>query len=672
MRVAHKEGITVDQRLRSLLTELLTREEPVTLAELADRVKVSRRTVQEDLDKLDEDLQRWPGAAIQRQPRRGIWLDASPDVRRQMADSCGEGKEGLSQFSPADRQHRLIGLLLADAGPTTMQALADQLFFSRVTIQKDLEAVSPWFSAQGLVLQRRPRQGIELVGSEAAWRKAVAQYLVEVAAEEQILQFLRTVSPDLPGTRLDVGSIREMRRLFPSIDLKLLEEAVRATEAEMGFRFSDEAYAGLVVHLAVTVERMRQGKAIRMPTEQLREFSAKREYQLAADMAGRLQGALGLTFPEAEIGYISLHLLGAKVQANLTQPDELQETLAHLDPHMLDLARRMAALAEKALDIPLQEDIQLLTGLALHLRPTINRLKHGLGLRNPVLDELKRAYPSLMGVAWLAAAILEEEEGISVAEEEVGYLALHLGAAVERARSRRRVLVVCGSGLGTAQLVASRLRASFPDLDIAGVVPSLLVPTKDLEAKGIDLIISTVPVPNVPIPVVRVHPLLRNEDIDRLARYLGGMPRAGHVPAPAAEPASDPVARLRTLLDGRLFRVRCWATSRQGVLAELGRALADAGCVEDGFVASVRQRESITSTAIGKGVAIPHAEGQYTREAAIALGALPQPIDWDGESVDLVFLLALDPKRPHVVENVARELYQLINDDQALNRLRTR
>jgi mannitol/fructose-specific phosphotransferase system IIA component (Ntr-type) len=45
-------------------------------------------------------------------------------------------------------------------------------------------------------------------------------------------------------------------------------------------------------------------------------------------------------------------------------------------------------------------------------------------------------------------------------------------------------------------------------------------------------------------------------------------------------------------------------------------------------------------------------------------------VDWNGEPVDLVFMLALDVRRPDLVEAVSRELYQLISDDQALDRIR--
>ncbi|HYF90776.1 MAG TPA: PRD domain-containing protein [Symbiobacteriaceae bacterium] len=645
----------MDGRLRMVLSELLSREEPTTLADLADRVRVSRRTLQEDLDRMDAWLAKVPGACLHRQPRRGIWLEAEPQARTLLAAEAGGASRGdMVTLSPVERQRRLIGLLLTEGRPTTLQAMADRLFFSRATIQKDVEGVARWLAARGLILHRRPRQGVELTGPESAWRRAVAEYLREIGEPQS-------------DTRLDAGSIAELAVLFPGLKITMLEEAVRMTESSMGFRFSDEAYAGLVVHLAVTVARMQQGKEVRMTPVQMQEFAAKREYELARQMTDRLSAALGLVFPEDEIGYISLHLLGAKVQANLSRPDELQSTLSSLDRGVLALAKRIVALAEKALDLPLQEDLQLLTGLALHLRPTINRLKHGLGLRNPVLDELKRSYPSFMGVAWMAAAIIEETESVSVTEEEVGYLAMHLGAAVERSRTRRRVLVVCGSGLGTAQLVASKLRTHFPDLEIAGLVPSLAITEADLIRQGIDLIIATVPVAAGLTPVVRVHPLLREEDVQRLARFLGG---AAHAAAAKATVAPDPLLTLRGLLEGRLLHVRTRAASKQGVITDLARALLDAGHVTKGFYTAVCQREATTSTAIGKGVAIPHAEAQFTREAAIALGVLPQAVDWSGEPADLIFMLALDVRRPDLVEAVTRELYQLISDDQALDRIR--
>lgn len=49
---------------------------------------------------------------------------------------------------------------------------------------------------------------------------------------------------------------------------------------------------------------------------------------------------------------------------------------------------------------------------------------------------------------------------IEVTEEEIGYIAFHIGASIERSRQRKRqnyrVTVVCMTGVGTSQFMFSK------------------------------------------------------------------------------------------------------------------------------------------------------------------------------------------------------------------------
>jgi mannitol operon transcriptional antiterminator len=74
--------------------------------------------------------------------------------------------------------------------------------------------------------------------------------------------------------------------------------------------------------------------------------------------------------------------------------------------------------------------------------------------------------------------------------------------------------------MATAQLLAARLKARFPSLEILGVISlRQLSETRLSQAK---LLISTVPVQ--PLPggpnVVQVHPLLLPEDVEKITQHL--------------------------------------------------------------------------------------------------------------------------------------------------------
>lgn len=85
-----------------------------------------------------------------------------------------------------------------------------------------------------------------------------------------------------------------------------------------------------------------------------------------------------------------------------------------------------------------------------------------------------------------------------------------------------------------------------------------------------------------------------------------------------------------------------------GTKDELLRELVAVVAAEDGIadmetvLQAVRDRESILSTGIGRGVAIPHGKSQAVPELRMAAGRTAKPIDFDaldGEPVELLFLL---------------------------------
>ena len=85
------------------------------------------------------------------------------------------------------------------------------------------------------------------------------------------------------------------------------------------------------------------------------------------------------------------------------------------------------------------------------------------------------------------------------------------------------------------------------------------------------------------------------------------------------------------------------AGDRQTAIAMLTRRLADlADAGYDEVLEAVLERESVQSTGIGFGVAIPHGRCAAVRELAMVAGVSPSPVPFDaidGDPVRLFFLI---------------------------------
>lgn len=85
------------------------------------------------------------------------------------------------------------------------------------------------------------------------------------------------------------------------------------------------------------------------------------------------------------------------------------------------------------------------------------------------------------------------------------------------------------------------------------------------------------------------------------------------------------------------------ARDKRGIIAELAtRLVAETGGRLEEVIQAVEERESVLSTGVGFGVAIPHARSSEVRELCIVSGVSAEPVPYDsidGEPVRLFFLI---------------------------------
>jgi PTS system nitrogen regulatory IIA component len=104
------------------------------------------------------------------------------------------------------------------------------------------------------------------------------------------------------------------------------------------------------------------------------------------------------------------------------------------------------------------------------------------------------------------------------------------------------------------------------------------------------------------------------------------------------------MATIKDLLQDDLILEEMTATDKPGVLREFARLLTSRGRVlnEEELVHALVERESLGSTGIGGGVAIPHGKLKGITDMIVAFGRSSKGVDFqalDGQPVYLFFLL---------------------------------
>ena len=116
------------------------------------------------------------------------------------------------------------------------------------------------------------------------------------------------------------------------------------------------------------------------------------------------------------------------------------------------------------------------------------------------------------------------------------------------------------------------------------------------------------------------------------------------------DPVSSPGAReLLACFQPSLFLPHLRSTTKAAALAEMADALVEQGLVRDRDVLleMLAQRESLGSTGIGKGVAVPHGRSLAARELVVVVGRSVEGLDYaaiDGKPVHHLFLIVAPPQ----------------------------
>ncbi|MBX9445129.1 fused PTS fructose transporter subunit IIA/HPr protein [Dickeya chrysanthemi] len=112
------------------------------------------------------------------------------------------------------------------------------------------------------------------------------------------------------------------------------------------------------------------------------------------------------------------------------------------------------------------------------------------------------------------------------------------------------------------------------------------------------------------------------------------------------------------------------AGSKEEAIRQVAAALTEAGCVSEGYVEGMLQREQQTSTYLGSGIAIPHGTTDtrdLVKKTGVQVFQFPQGIAWGEDQTAYVVLGIAARSDEHLA--LLRQLTHVLSDDRVAARL---
>lgn len=620
-----------------------------TALSIASSLNVSARTIQRDLKAVEKIVSEF-GLTLTRNVNQGVVIEGKNEQIFRLIQHL-TSSEPIDELPQEKKLRLLLAILEEDLYKT--QVLAGYLGISTATLTAYLDELAGWLSRFQVSLTRRRGVGVELHGTEANKRRALAHFLLQYFHEELIEKLFL----------LEKGKLGEDRILhyFEADDLRHVNSIVQTVFKGAPARFADSGYLEIVLHTCISLKRTLSG----FPVERknLLETEVTVEYGLIQEVTSRLGQAFDCAFSEGDILYLARILKGTKWSGT--------EAFPYDSIVLAQMIRNVIKSVSEQLHVDLNKDFSLFQGLLAHMEPSLYRIKQNMESYNPLRDEIKRKYP----VLFMAVKNSLEEEFTDIdqfSDDEIAFIVLHFGSALvmQEEHLSIKALLICPTGIGTSKMLKSRLKKEVAEINVIEI-KSIKEISEGANLKKYDLILSTVRLPFIHAEYILVNPLLSEENILTIKNYLknniesftkgkqyqelaenGQQTDQSNVSLAAMlEEIRDIQESIQSLIQNfRFYRMDGEASQEQILAKMLVNAEGDQLLTNpEDVLQSLREREQKGGLGIPEtNMALFHARSQNVRRLIFQIAHLPDPClvkGMDGKEVamkNLLLMLAPD------------------------------
>lgn len=662
---------SITTRQKKILRILSAQEEFITTSQIADQLDVSSKTIERELNIISKWLTQ-EGITLEKKPRYGLKILVTSKQRQQLLETINE-EDVITIFSQEDRGILNLIELLKEKDPIKLYALARNTSVTESTISNDLDKLEQYLEAYNMRLVRKPGVGVYLQGTEEDIRRVSIDLMYENIDIKKLMTLKK--NDDVGGFSLKNTQVK--KKVLGLVDITYIEEIdelVKDIGKEMKISFVETSYTHIIVHLLLIMERIKVKQKMEVSDDLVEALKKGKEWSVALAIQKKIEERLNVTLPKEEMAYLAIHLRGIKRY----NTEGFNEGITRENIKIIKLAKDMIKLTESETGMFLDEEGELFTALVYHLIAGISRISMNLPIRNPMVAEIKESYPEVFRIASECAKLIEERFLLVVPQTEIGYIAMHLGAAIVSitgsSERKYKVVVSCVLGMGSSGLLKSRIEKEFPAIKVEAVLPVNKVESDYLKGSPVDFVISTVEL-NCPYkPSICVGPILSEKDKVRIKEFIKTLPQKNMSLSQSKGMTESPGSKIHDLkeaiqgIENILENFQIHSYEDQVTVKMIIRNVSEKLGQEEGQKVSIEtallEREKHGSTILSKENAmLLHCKAEGAEELHFEIIRLKKPIPVESsksQKIDLVILMVVPQKCSENYLEIMRYISQML------------
>ena len=593
------------RKQEELINYLYTHNEKVTANILSKALNLSIRTIKSYIAELNMNY-----PSLISSSNRGYVID------KVKANSLLQYKDDI----PQDYESRCIYIIKK----TLLEKqdyfdLCEELFISYSTLKKDIYKMNTSFANFKITFSSENNK-LHVGGSEQNKRKLISHVM----------------SQEVSGNFLNLTLLQES---FPDYDLDDACTLIKDICKQHHYYLNDFSCVNFILHVTIMVSRINHGNHI-INNNELIQVTNKNDEKIAKELCLALEQVFNVSFNSSEI--LEIYIL-FKNNANYINNENENVSLLVSD-EIIQITKNIIKNVDEHFFINLDSD-NFITPFMLHLKNLKNRLIKNNLLKNPMLDSIKISCPTIYDLSTFIAYQLTLSFHENVNEDEIAFIALHVGTEIERQKKEETkvsCLLLCPEYLNITSTLHKKIMMDFGD---QLTIQKSISFENEILGNNFDLLITTVPVlesTNYFTVLLPPFPMSyeKNKILDAIIRIEN------------TKKSQILTNNLNFYFNEKLFYSMNEDISKSAVINELAERMINLGYVEENFKEEIWKRETASSTAF-MNIAIPHPMKMSAYKTSIGVVISHKGIDWGNQHfVNVVFMIAfnkIDNKHFHAL-----------------------
>lgn len=518
----------------------------------------------------------------------------------------------------SQRKSWLLRYLLQTQTDVNIYDLSQILYINEVELRKEIQNLETELSDFNLTLSKMG-DTYKVLGSEQNKRKLLSALIYQ----------------ELKGTLLTKKIIQSN---FKSIKVDAIDRMLTALLKKYGFKIDDFDFNNLLLHVVIMIDRgssnLKSASSNLKIVNQIVEWIKENEsIDLSPNDVHQLE---------------EMFLLLSNKKIKLKNDNKIQE-----------LFQKIVGFVRRTYNLNLDEKLFKKRFLP-HLIRLIERCKSNATIHNPLMNNIKQSSPTIYECACLIAYAIHKSYGIEISEEEIAFIALHVGNSVaEQIQNENKIMcqIYMSDYHGNVQRLINQINARFSGdlilLDVVSDISSIMSQTQLI-------IVVDSEQQFVHFNTVYISSFFLSNDVTKLQRVI----RKIKLKVKAERLKKG----LKLFTTSNTFYIDKEKKNYKQVISELSTKMQQEGIVGPEFEHKLLERENISSTAFGL-VAIPHAIDYGAKSSKWFIYINRKGIDWLNQRVYLVFVLAYNSENDDEFRKAFDELSTIVIDDEKVIKL---